>query len=157
MPLSLAIHRPFRRPSLRAGLIATAVLMLAACGPTPEEQHAMDSGKCSGFGFTPGTDTFAHCMLSVTQQREAQQAADQRAAAAQAAADRRAQAAQNAARDRADQDAWDRRTGQGAYSSPSWSSPSGSSPSASASFGSSPVNAIRNQIYDEQRKAEGFQ
>lgn len=128
------------------------ILFAASCGPTPEEQRAMDMQKCGGFGFAPGPDAFAHCMMGVSQQREAQAAADQRAATAQAAANQRNQDMIKAAQDRADQDAWDKRTGQGAYSS--LSSPSSSSPSSSSPFGASPVDQIRNQILQDQQKIE---
>jgi hypothetical protein len=99
--------------------------IMAGCGPTPQEQAAMDAAqragdqqKCSGYGFAMGTDAFAHCMMGVNGQRDAEQAADRRAAQARAAADQRASDRQRAAQDAADRDAWDRRTGQGAYSSP---------------------------------------
>ena len=59
-------------------LAVGCVLLVAAC-ISPEEQRAMDQQKCLGFGFPPGTYGFAQCMMSVTQQREAQQAADDRA------------------------------------------------------------------------------
>lgn len=52
---------------------------LAACGPTAEEQRAMDIQKCGGFGFTPNSEGFAGCMMSLSQQRDAQAAADHRA------------------------------------------------------------------------------
>lgn len=119
-----------------------AVVLLAGCGPTAEEQRAVDQQRCFGFGFQPGTDAFAHCMMGVTQQREAEAAADRRAAAARAAADQRNQAAIQAAKDKADQDAWDKRTGQGVYSSSSSSSPS-------------PVDQIQNSIEQDMRHMEG--
>lgn len=72
--------------------LAALAIGLAAC-VSPEEQRAMDQQKCLGYGFQPGTDAFAHCMMATTQQREAQQAADARQRAAdQAAADRQKQA-----------------------------------------------------------------
>jgi hypothetical protein len=134
---------------MKASCLASlvAVILLSGCGPTAEEQRVMDQQKCGGFGFAPGTDAFAHCMMTVTQQREAQDAADRRAAAARDAADRRAQNAAQAAKDRADQDAWDKRTGQGIYSSSPSSQPSGS-------FGN-PTDAIHDQIDQDLRKIEG--
>lgn len=42
-------------------LIITAMALLAAC-TTPEE-------KCSGYGFTPGTDDFAACNMYVSEQK----------------------------------------------------------------------------------------
>ncbi len=109
-------------------VLAGSLAALAACGPTPEQQAAMDAAqryadqqKCAGFGFAPGTESFAHCMMQTAGQRDAIQAADRRAAAIQNAADQRARAAQQAAKDQADRDAWDARTGQGKYASPSFS------------------------------------
>ncbi|MGH7156333.1 MAG: hypothetical protein ACREF3_20615, partial [Acetobacteraceae bacterium] len=69
--------------------IAGLVLVLAGCGSTAEEQQAIDQQRCSGFGFAPGSGAFAHCMMGISQQREAQDAADRRAAADRAAADQR--------------------------------------------------------------------
>jgi len=81
-------------------LLAAITVSVAGCGPTAEEQRAMDAQRCAGFGNAPGTDAFASCMMSVSQQREAEGAADRRAAAARADADQRAREAQ-AASDRA--------------------------------------------------------
>ncbi len=64
---------------VRAGLLlAGCALALAGC-VSPEEQRAMDRQTCLGYGFTPDTIPFANCMMSTTQQRDAQQAADRRA------------------------------------------------------------------------------
>lgn len=112
---------------------AASVLLLAGC-VSPEEQRAMDQQQCSGYGFAPGSDAFANCLMRTSQQRDAQTAADRRAAAAQTAADQRARDA----KDQADRDAWDRETHQGKYSSSSSSSAdSATSPSSSSSSGSS--------------------
>jgi hypothetical protein len=106
---------------INLSILAAVVGLLVGC-VSPEEQRAMDQQQCSGYGFTPGSDAFANCMMHTSQQRDAQTAADRRAADDRAAADRRAREAQ----DRADQDAWDKRTGQGTYANtPSSSSPSG--------------------------------
>ena len=119
-------------------MLATA-LLLAACGPSPAEQHAMDEQKCSGFGFPPGTDAFANCMMKTTQQREADQAANQRAAAARAAAEQRANdAEQAAARNKA----------------ASQASSSSSSGSSSSPFGPSPVDQVRDSIQKDMDKME---
>jgi hypothetical protein len=133
------------------------IVLLAGCGPTAEQQAAMDAAqrakdqnKCGGFGFAPGSDAFAHCMMQIASQRDAEAAADRRAAAARDAADRRAKDAAKAAKDQADRDAWDRKTGQGAYSS---SSPSSSS--SSFSF-PNPVDPIRDSIDQDMRKMEGY-
>ena len=43
-------------------------LTLGGC-ISPEEQRAMDQDKCSSYGFRPGTDNFAKCMMSQDRQR----------------------------------------------------------------------------------------
>lgn len=118
------------------------VALTAGCGPTAAEQHLMDQQKCAGFGYAAGSESFANCMMSVAQQRQAEEAAAQRAAAANAAAEQRQQAAIRAAQDQADKDAWDRRTGQGAYAS---------SPGSSSS---NPVDPIRDSITRDMEKME---
>jgi hypothetical protein len=124
--------------------LAATLSALAACGPTPAEQRAEDQSRCGGFGFQPGTDAFAHCMMNTAAQRDAQQAADRRQAAAQQAASDRQNAAIKAQKDTADQDAWDRRTGQGAYSN----SPSSTFPS------SNPVDTVRNSIQNDMDRMD---
>lgn len=91
-------------------LWAMLFVSLAGCGPTAEEQRAMDAQRCAGFGNAPGTEAFANCLMGMSQQREAEGAADRRAAAARDAEDRRAREAQ-AAKDKAaaDRDAETRR------------------------------------------------
>jgi metal-dependent amidase/aminoacylase/carboxypeptidase family protein len=107
--------------------VCAGLLLLAACGPTAEEQRAMDQQTCAGYGFAPGSEAMANCMMKTSQQRQAQQSADQRAAADRAAADQRARAQQDAI----DQDNWDRKTGQGKYANPSSSSASTDMPDLS--------------------------
>lgn len=111
-------------------------------------QRANDQSKCASYGFQPGTDAFAHCMMSTAMQRDAQQAAYQRTMAAQQAATDRQNAAIKAAKDAADKDAWDRRTGQGAYANASTSGPAYSPPQspADSSSSSNPVDAVRDSI-----------
>ena len=106
----------------------------------------MDQQRCFGFGFQLGSSDFAHCMMTVTQQREAQQSADRRAADNRDAADRRAQNAERAERDRQDRDNWDRKTGQGAYSNQPSPSP----------FGRSPADSIGDAIDRERQKIENM-
>ncbi|WP_054141873.1 hypothetical protein [Bosea sp. AAP35] len=89
------------------------VLPLAAC-ISPEEQRAADTQACSGYGFAQGTDAFANCMMTASNQRNDAEAADRRIQADQDAAARAAREAKDAR----DRDAWDRRTGQGIYASP---------------------------------------
>ncbi len=139
--------------------LATTVALLSACAPSPEQQAAAaaaqradDQNKCFSYGFQAGTDAFAQCMMTTAAQRDAHQAADRRMAAAQQAATERQNAAIKATQDAADRDAWDRRTGQGAYanlpSSPSASSLPDPSPT------SNPVDNIRNSIQNDMDKME---
>jgi hypothetical protein len=58
-------------------ILAVAILITSGC-VTPEEQTAMDQQRCTGFGFAPGTDSFAKCMMGVSQQREGEQAMQRR-------------------------------------------------------------------------------
>ncbi|MBE1162580.1 hypothetical protein [Dyella acidiphila] len=37
---------------------------------SPQQQHAADQAKCAGYGYQPGTDQFAHCMMKVDTRRE---------------------------------------------------------------------------------------
>ncbi|MCK8788071.1 hypothetical protein M0638_27320 [Roseomonas sp. NAR14] len=84
--------------------------LLAACGPTAEELRAMDTQRCAGFGFAPGTDGFANCLMSATQQREAEAAADRRAFQARQAQENQARQEREAAeRARSDAEAQRRR------------------------------------------------
>ncbi|MDS4069528.1 MAG: hypothetical protein RKO24_07895 [Candidatus Competibacter sp.] len=98
----------------RFAILVLASWLASAC-VSPEEQRAADAQHCAGFGFTMGTSDFANCMMSTANQREAQQAAILSQRTARDAEEARARQA----RDRADQDAWDRRTGQGIYATPS--------------------------------------
>src|ERR1700743_2940100 len=84
-------------------LLVLALIPLCGYGPSAEEQRAMDQQKCSGYGFQPGSNAYAHCLMNVSLQRESEQAADQRAAADRWAADPRANAALAAAKNASDQ------------------------------------------------------
>ena len=61
----------------------------------------MDQQQCVGFGFAPGSDGFATCMMRTSQQRQAEAAAHQRQQqqldAAAAAEEKQRQAEQDAA------------------------------------------------------------
>ena len=108
-------------------LIACAGLgaMLVGC-VSPEEQRAADQQQCVGFGFAPRTESFANCMLKVSQQRQAEAAAQQRqqqrldAAAAEREKQRQAEqdAANRAASDKSYQD-WLTLSGHGPEALPS--------------------------------------
>jgi hypothetical protein len=58
------------------GCLALALAGLAGCNP--EEQKKLDMQACSGYGFQPGSNEFAACMMQTAQNRQAQQSADQR-------------------------------------------------------------------------------
>ena len=52
-------------------VLAVTIVLLSACGPTPEQQAAMaaaqradDQNRCIGYGFAPSTDAFASCMMN---------------------------------------------------------------------------------------------
>ncbi|MDG4596000.1 MAG: hypothetical protein P9F75_10000 [Candidatus Contendobacter sp.] len=98
----------------RFAILVLASWLASAC-VSPEEQQAANVQRCSDFGFTMGTMAFANCMISTATQSDTQQAAILSQRTARDAEEARARQA----RDRADQDAWDRRTGQGIYATPS--------------------------------------
>lgn len=52
-------------------MIGLAGLLLTSGCTTPEEQRAMDQQRCAGYGFQPGTDAFAQCMMQTSMQRDA--------------------------------------------------------------------------------------
>lgn len=54
---------------MRLALALTA-LALCACVPT-EQQVQRDAAMCAGYGFTPGTDGMAACMMQQDQTRKA--------------------------------------------------------------------------------------
>jgi hypothetical protein len=64
------------RPIAFAALICVAVL--SGCA-SREEFRADDERNCQGYGFAPGTDAFARCMMASDMRRRDQVAADQRA------------------------------------------------------------------------------
>lgn len=44
---------------------------LAGCETvTPQQQHASDQDTCASYGYQPGTDKFADCMMSTAHRRE---------------------------------------------------------------------------------------
>jgi len=55
------------------GLVAvSALLVLSACQTlTPEERRARDEATCRGYGFRPGTDQMAGCLLDLDLDRRA--------------------------------------------------------------------------------------
>ncbi|SFU22285.1 hypothetical protein [Mesorhizobium sp. YR577] len=49
-------------------LIALVPLAVAGC-VSSEDQRAMDQDKCASYGYRPGTNRFADCMMDQDQQR----------------------------------------------------------------------------------------
>jgi hypothetical protein len=59
------------RVSIVLGSLA-ALLALTACQTlTPEERRARDEATCRGYGFRPGTDPMAGCLLDLEMDRRA--------------------------------------------------------------------------------------
>ncbi|MBM7324947.1 hypothetical protein JS562_17825 [Agrobacterium sp. S2] len=62
------------RFSIVFGALA-AMLALTACQTlTPEERRARDEATCRGYGFRPGTDPMAGCLLDLEMDNRAWQA-----------------------------------------------------------------------------------
>lgn len=57
------------RTVCRYGLCAIAFVALAAC-VSPEEQRAKDNSTCGGYGFAPGSEGFANCMMQTSMARD---------------------------------------------------------------------------------------
>lgn len=58
-------------PAFKARYLLLALLPLAAAGcVSAEDQRAADQNKCASFGFQPGTDAFANCMMKQNAQRD---------------------------------------------------------------------------------------
>ncbi|WP_408004500.1 hypothetical protein [Pseudorhizobium endolithicum] len=66
---------PERESAMRrlSNLFAIALLIpLAACQTmSPEERRAADERACAGYGFRPGTDAMAKCLLDLELDRRA--------------------------------------------------------------------------------------
>jgi hypothetical protein len=65
---------PTKEKSMRSLFLIPVLFCIAgmASGQTlsPQEQHAADQDKCAGYGFRPGSDEFAHCMMKLDDKRE---------------------------------------------------------------------------------------
>jgi len=58
-------------PNFRMRYVLLAMVPLAVAGcVSAEDQRAMDQEKCSSFGYRPGTDSFADCMMKQSVQRD---------------------------------------------------------------------------------------
>nr|CAD6613259.1 hypothetical protein RKHAN_02564 [Rhizobium sp. Khangiran2] len=54
-------------------VLALLYMPLAACQTmTPEERRAADERACAGYGFRPGTDAMAQCLLDLELDRRAE-------------------------------------------------------------------------------------
>lgn len=57
--------------------VLVAMLVLAGCGSAPSQSRTeMDQGRCAGYGYQPGTDAFAKCMMTRDVAREKRDARD---------------------------------------------------------------------------------
>lgn len=53
-------------------VLAVLPLVLSGCQTvTPEERRAIDLRTCAGYGFKPGTDAMARCLLDLDLDRRA--------------------------------------------------------------------------------------
>ncbi|WP_109125324.1 hypothetical protein [Dyella sp. C11] len=65
-----------RLPAVMIGLSLCACL--SGCETvTPQQQHASDEQTCASYGYQPGTDKFADCMMSTAHRRDDAKAAQQ--------------------------------------------------------------------------------
>jgi hypothetical protein len=49
----------------------------ASCQTSGPQQHADDQAKCAGYGYQPGTDQFANCMMKLDSRHQDQAASQQ--------------------------------------------------------------------------------
>ena len=54
------------------------LLALAGCGPTPQEQIALDQGRCASFCLSFGSLEFGRCRMEVSMQRDQLNAEERR-------------------------------------------------------------------------------
>jgi hypothetical protein len=45
--------------------ILLLTLLLTACADESTRYQAADSSRCEGYGFTPGTDGYANCLMNM--------------------------------------------------------------------------------------------
>lgn len=91
-------------------LLAATLSLLASCAELERmnaeqeaRQQAADQSRCTGFGFQPGSDAYANCMMTQDQNRNAQRAEQAQRDAEAKEREKDRQAAQRAADDRANQ------------------------------------------------------
>ena len=51
-------------------LLNACVIAPPAPQITPAQQHAMDQQTCAGYGFQPGSDNYANCMMQTAHRRD---------------------------------------------------------------------------------------
>ncbi|MFO1205864.1 MAG: hypothetical protein U1E63_09100 [Burkholderiales bacterium] len=49
-------------------VLTVGTIVLAGC-VSPAEQKAADTKQCQGYGFTPGSEAFANCMMTIANRR----------------------------------------------------------------------------------------
>lgn len=57
------------RPLKQLGLVLFTAVYLCACAADRTQLTAADSNRCESYGFKPGTDSFAQCMMQADIQR----------------------------------------------------------------------------------------
>jgi len=60
------------RRTLNIALVALCMPLAACQTMTPEERRAADQRSCAGYGFRPGTDAMAQCLLDLDLDRRAE-------------------------------------------------------------------------------------
>lgn len=63
----------------RYALVPLLVMFASAssCQTASPQQQSADQAKCAGYGYQPGTDQFANCMMKLDSKREDQAASQQ--------------------------------------------------------------------------------
>ena len=74
-----------RQHSLPLLLLAFTTTTGCATVDPQQQQHSSNQARCAGYGYQPGTDQFANCMMKVDMRRQ-----DQAAAKAESDADMKA-------------------------------------------------------------------
>jgi len=62
-PLPMGMHM------MKVALGLCVLCLIAACAP--QQPTMSDDERCSNYGFTPGDNAFAQCMMQLDQQRRA--------------------------------------------------------------------------------------
>ena len=60
---------------MRSYVLWSMILVLAntaSCATDSPQNHADDQAKCAGYGYQPGTDQFANCMMKLDTRRQDQ-------------------------------------------------------------------------------------